>query len=53
MATFTLDSPAFLALLILAVTWRLYETFRRKSVVESLPAPVSRFRCPSIRKHIR
>ena len=53
MATFTLDSPAFLALLILAVTWRLYEIFRRKSVVESLPAPVSRLCSPSLGKHIR
>ncbi|KAM5543816.1 hypothetical protein V8D89_002433 [Ganoderma adspersum] len=39
MAAFMLDSPAFLALLILAVAWRLYAAFRRKSAVESLPAP--------------
>ena len=46
MAAITLDPPVFLTLLVLTVTWRLYATFRRKSAVESLPAPVSRSHNP-------
>ena len=38
---FTLNSSPFLALLVIVVTWGLYVAFRRKSVVESLPVPVS------------
>ena len=36
-----LDSPVFLALLVLAATWRLYAALRRKSLVEYIPVPVS------------